>query len=73
MTIQNSAFDLNNITLNIDLRTNELIATYGDLKSNYQLVEFANDHDAPLGQISIVSLMMAARVRFAAESLQAAA
>lgn len=64
-----SSFDLNNIALSIDLRTNEVIAQYGDIRGTYKLAEFANDHDAPLGEISMVSLMLAVRVKFATEAL----
>lgn len=64
-----SAFDLNSIQLFINLRTDEVIAQYGDIRGSYKFAEFANDHDAPLGEISIISLMLAVRVKFASEAL----
>jgi len=65
-----SAFDLNDIQLFINLRTNEVTAQYGDIRGSYALAEFANDHDAPLGEISIVSLMLSVRVKFAQEAIK---
>ncbi len=60
-----SAFCLDAIALNMDLNAHTIVATYGDLRQEYALAEFINDHDAPLGHISMVSLMLAARVKFA--------
>lgn len=69
MTNMNSAFDLNSIHLSMDLRTNEIIAQYGDIRGRYSLVEFADSHEASLGEISMVSLMMAVRVKFASDAI----
>ena len=64
-----SAFDLNTIQLFLNVRNNEVIAQYGDIRATYSLAEFVNDHDAPLGEISLVSLMFSVRTKFAKEAL----
>jgi hypothetical protein len=64
-----SNFELDKIKLILDTRTNIITASYGDLSEDYSLSEFVNDHDAPLGKISMVSLMMSARVKFASSEI----
>lgn len=66
-----SAFNLNNIHLSLNPKTDTLTAKYGDAVREYQLSEFAEDYDAPLADIPLVSLAFSARVKFATAALVA--
>jgi len=66
-----SAFNLNNIHLSLNHKTDTLTAKYGDTVREYKLAEFADDYDAPLADVSLVSLAFSARVKFATAALVA--